>query len=239
MRARCPTLCLGPLRSRPGEDDGHRTSKVEGPPPFGGGPSAMTRLERYPVTLGAAVTGTGADGAAAGPGGAGGVTGAATQGPSPWPCSLSRSSPPAPRPFDPVWQFDCRSPLASGSGPGAAPATEPADAANAATATRLTTAFFIRSPHQILASTCPPTCQVTPKATPPLHATPSSAHRRTLEPFGLECSVVLSGREHWSPSRYGASIDEDACASSGVDAGQSVMSDRQQHSILRNARRGL
>jgi hypothetical protein len=172
----------------------------------------MTRLERYPVTLGAAVTGTGADGAAAGPGGAGGVTGAATQGPSPWPCSLSRSSPPAPRPFDPVWQFECRSPLASGSGPGAAPATEPADAANAATATRLTTAFFIRSPHQILASMSPPTYQVTPKATPPLHATtPSSAHRRTLEPFGLECSVVLSSREHWSPSRYGASISLRRC----------------------------
>jgi hypothetical protein len=85
----------------------------------------------YPVNLAAAVTGTAAaHGAAAGPGGpggpggAGGVTGAATQ------SSLSLvsfglagplSSPPAPRPLDPVWQFECRSDLKDGHPlPGAA-----------------------------------------------------------------------------------------------------------------------
>ena len=139
---------------------------AEGPPPFSGGASAMYRFgNRYPVSVGtprtaaagAAADGAAADDAAAGPGGPdgpGGVTGAAAQrssslvslglpGPS--------SSPPAPRNLDPVWQFECTSPLASGSGLGVAPATEiqPAEAVNAAAATRVTNVFFIRSPSRI------------------------------------------------------------------------------------------
>jgi hypothetical protein len=47
------------------------------PPPFpGGGSSAITLLERYPVNLAAAVTGTAADG----PDGGGGVAGAVVAG---------------------------------------------------------------------------------------------------------------------------------------------------------------
>src|SRR5262249_52418365 len=81
----------------------------------------------------------------------GGVTGAAAH-----PLSLvsfglpgPASSPPAPRPWDPVWQFECTSPLASGSGDGVADATDtqPTGTANAAAATRLTIAFLTCFPY--------------------------------------------------------------------------------------------
>jgi hypothetical protein len=132
-----------------------RGAKQKAPASTAGALPEMDRWCGYPVNLGAAVTAAAAVGvtvgAAAVVGGAAGVTGAAGQ------SSLSLvslglpgplSSPPAPRPFDPVWQFECTSPLASGSGLGVAAATDapPAEAANAATATRLTNAFFIGSP---------------------------------------------------------------------------------------------
>ena len=50
------------------------------------------------VTAGALGAAAGVTGAA----GIAGVTGAETQGPSPWPCNLKRSSPPAPRNLAPV-----------------------------------------------------------------------------------------------------------------------------------------
>src|SRR5215210_4028296 len=55
------------------------------------------------------------------------------------------SSPPAPRNLDPVWQFECTSPLASGSGDGVAEAAviQPIGAASVAANKRLTSAFLI------------------------------------------------------------------------------------------------
>src|SRR5262249_16597750 len=114
----------------------------------------VTRGTAWTAAAGAAAPGRAALGRAAlgappgapgAPGCPGGVTGAAAH-----PLSLvsfglpgPASSPPAPRPWDPVWQFECTSPLASGSGDGVADATEtqPTGTANAAAATRLTIAF--------------------------------------------------------------------------------------------------
>jgi hypothetical protein len=85
--------------------------------------------------------------------GPGGVTGAAAQ-----PLSLVSfglpgppSSPPAPRILDPVWQFECKSPLASGSGEGVAEAavTQPTGIANEAAATTLTSIFFMSLPNSL------------------------------------------------------------------------------------------
>src|SRR5215210_7487032 len=99
------------------------------------------------AALGAAPGGTtlGAPGTT---GCSGGVTGASAHAASslvsfglPGPAS----SPPAPRNLDPVWQFECTSPLASGSGDGVAEAavTQPIGAASVAANTRLTSAFLI------------------------------------------------------------------------------------------------
>src|SRR5215210_3064316 len=103
------------------------------------------------AALGAAPGGTtlGAPGTT---GCSGGVTGASAHAASslvsfglPGPAS----SPPAPRNLDPVWQFECTSPLASGSGDGVAEAAviQPIGAASVAANKRLTSAFLIGGLH--------------------------------------------------------------------------------------------
>src|SRR5262249_17763223 len=141
-----------------------------------GTPSGSRRVGRYPVVRGTAWSGTAttatgtpraaacaaapragaltgfAPGPGVGPdGGPGGVNGVAAQPASPVSFGFPGppSSPPAPRPFDPVWQLECRSPLASGSGVGVAEAalTHPTGIANEAAATTLTSIFFITLPN--------------------------------------------------------------------------------------------